>query len=441
MPFYRYSATDKTGKQTIGTIEAQNPDDAMLRLVNSGLNVSQLLKAPDQPRTIAPNNPPPVAAQPRVQEARQQVPQQLVQPAPQKKKDVVRTKAASDQDRFLLFSQFSKQIKAGIGPAAALDDLRLRVPRHMSESVVEASKSASEGGAISDTFERYPDLYPESVVGTIRAAEHGGFLEEALALLADQAQEAHAFGRSFWWVKPMVVNSIIALPMTVLLLEAVLKTWDVVDQQGEGATMGSSLGALALSVGKEILWPIGPITILLWAGSFWLYRYLRTYEMRRKRHAISLRWPVFGPRTRHENLAVFSWIMSKLSKSGIAPKRSWELAAASVPNLAMREKLERVGNALSGHEKLSDAIFREQLFPQEYAPIIATAEHTGDMPGAFDQLSKISKSEFETAQTMARQHSGSWGRAGCFAVGGIIMILLFWFLYYELMPAILKGLE
>src|SRR5690242_1534426 len=47
MPFFRYSATDKSGAQTSGTVEATTPDEAMLKLVNSGLSVSQLLKAPD----------------------------------------------------------------------------------------------------------------------------------------------------------------------------------------------------------------------------------------------------------------------------------------------------------------------------------------------------------------------------------------------------------
>ena len=436
MPFYRYSATDKTGAQSTGTIEAQSPDDAMLQLVRQGLNVSQLMKAPDM-------GPQPVQ-RPTTQEPPRGIPTPVPQPAAQSTTPttgIVRTKHASDQDRFLLFSQLSKQLKAGIGPAEAFNDLRMRVPRHMSQSMEDASRAATNGQPISDTFERYPNLYPESVVGMTRAAEHGGFLEEGFELLAEQAQNAHTFGISFWWVKPMVINAIVALPLALLFLQALVKAWDIVDNQGEGATMGSSVGALGVSVLKEILWPIGPLTALLWGGTYWLYRYGRTHEMRRKRHEIALRWPVFGARTRHENLAVFSWVMSKLAKSGVSPRRSWELGAASVPNLAVKEKLDRVGNALSGQEKLSEALFREQFFPQEYAPIIATAEHTGDIPGAFDQLAKISKAEFDAAQTHAKMQSGGWGRAGCMAVGGLIIILLCWVMYYELLPAILKGLE
>jgi len=65
----------------------------------------------------------------------------------------------------------------------------------------------------------------------------------------------------------------------------------------------------------------------------------------------------------------------------------------------------------------------------------------GDMPGAFEQLAKISQGEFDAAQDAAKFKSKGWGRAGCWAVGGLILILTCWAMYYELLPAILKGLE
>jgi len=445
MPLYRYSATDKSGAQTTGTIDAPTPDDALMQLLKSGLTVSQLMKAPESP----PINPPRVYHERAKQAQPQAQPKPQPQPAPvpvvktpatKPATDVVRTKVATDHDRFLFFSQFAKQLKAGMGPAAALDDLKFRVPKHMLPAVTDASSAATNGQAISDSFERYPDLFPHNVIGMVRAGEQGGFLDEATELVGDQSQNSAAFLRSFWWVRPMVFNALISLPLAYLFLKALLKAWDIVDKQGEGATMGSSLGALATSIFRELLWPIGPMTIVLYAGMYWLYRYVRTEEMRYKRHEFALRWPTIGARARHEGLAVFSWVMSKLSKSGLSPKKSWELAAECVPNLAVKEKLLKVGNSLSGQEKLSDAIFKEDLFPQEYAPIIATAEYTGDMPGAFEQLAKISKSEFEAAQTDARLKSGSWGRVGCMVVGGLIMMLIAWVIYRQLVPAI-TGLD
>jgi type II secretory pathway component PulF len=353
----------------------------------------------------------------------------------------IRTKAASDKDRLFLFGQLGKQLNAGIGPAEALTDLKTRAPRHMSASLEDAAKTASHGKPISEALERYPDLYPEHVVGTIRSAEQGGFLPEACELISDQAMNAHTFKRWFWWVGPTIVNTIVSFPLVWLVLASLVKAWDVVEAQGEAASLGSTMAAMGQSALQKLLWPIGPLTLLLWGLSIWFWRALGSKKARRMRHELTFRWPVFGERAKHECLSVFAWIMSRVSKAGVSPNQAWQLAASSVPNLAVRERLERMGNGLSGSEKLSDALFKEKLFPAEYAPVIATAEHTGNIPEAFDQLSRVSQAEFDAAQGYARTRSGRWAFAvGC-GVGGLLIIILIYVLYYVLAPAILRGLD
>jgi type II secretory pathway component PulF len=438
MPFYRYSGTDKTGAPVSGAVDAKSADDAMLQLVKSGLSISQLMMATNLAQAPAPGS----GAEPLRRAAPTPGPPV---PAPATTKAPVtginRTKNGTDKDMMLLFSQLAKQLKAGIGPAAALDDLKLRVPKHLSQSLEDASKAATGGGSISDAFEKYPDLYTESIVGTMRAGEQGGFLEEACEILSDQSQNAHNFGRSFWWVRPLALNAVISLPLVFLVMMGLIKAWEIVDGQGEEANSASSLGALAIGIFHELLWPVGPITLVMYAFLYWIYQKMASAEWKMKRHELALRWPVFGPRTRHECLAVFSWVMARLAKSGVSPNRSWELATATVPNHAVRAKLERVGKALGSSERLSDAVFKEDIFPPEYAPLIATGEQTGDMPGAFNQLAKISQSEFDIAQTEAKLKSKSWGSAGCLLVGGLMMIILSAVFYYGLLPAILKGLD
>jgi len=108
------------------------------------------------------------------------------------------------------------------------------------------------------------------------------------------------------------------------------------------------------------------------------------------------------------------------------------LAADSVPNLAMREMLSQSGTSwLEGKERLSDLIRRSNVFPDEYAPMVATAELTGDIPGALDRLARMSYSEFETATNYARLRGGGWGCLAMAVTGGIVLIILCWFWYHE----------
>ena len=73
--------------------------------------------------------------------------------------------------------------------------------------------------------------------------------------------------------------------------------------------------------------------------------------------------------------------------------------------------------------------------------MIATAEMTGDIPQAFEQLAKLSQSEFQAAETDARGKSRSWGCAISMAFSGILLILVFYFWYRVLMPNIINGIE
>ena len=455
MPSFRYSATDKAGTSLDGVIDAATADDALLELVNKGLMVNQIMKsfgpatapvaAPTapKPQTVAPDPPRPVIKPNQPQPVRTQNPAPvatLVTATPDPVQ-IIHTKRASDKDRMFLFSQLAKQLKVGIGPAESLDNLKARVPKYMVDSLDDASKHAMAGKPMSDAFEKYPDLYPEHVVGTIRAAEAGGFLPEACDLISDQAMNAHSFARWFWWVRPMVINAVIAIPLALLFMRGLIAAWDSVEGQGEGATAASTHGALGQGVLKILIWPVGPATLALWLILIGLTKWLRSGPATRIRHEITFRWPLFGKRAKHECLSVFSWVMSKVANAGVSPNRAWQLAANSVPNLAIKERLLRIGNGMGGAEKLSDAVFKEKLFPDEYAPVIAVAEHTGDMPGAFDQLFKISQVEFDSSQTYARDRSARWGCAFSMAVSGIILIILTYYFYNVFFNHVLSGLD
>jgi type II secretory pathway component PulF len=172
-----------------------------------------------------------------------------------------------------------------------------------------------------------------------------------------------------------------------------------------------------------------------------LKRYFGSRVAKRFRHRIGLKFPVYGPRTRHENLARFSWSLSRLSKAGFAPSTAYFLAAETVPNLEMRDQLREIARRISESTKMSDILHNSRLFPDEYAPVVATAEYTGDLPGAFDHLARSSQSEFETAQNYAKARSGCWGALGCFVTSGIMLAIL-WYVWYHQLPAvILKGMD
>ena len=103
--------------------------------------------------------------------------------------------------------------------------------------------------------------------------------------------------------------------------------------------------------------------------------------------------------------------------------------------------LREVSRRLRGSEKLSDIVAGTRLFPDEYAPVIATAEYTGDIPGALENLSRASGGEYYAAQNYAKMRSGCWGALGCFMTSAIMLGMLFYAWYWELPKKVLEGMD
>ncbi len=443
MPFYQYSATDKTGRQVNGTLQAATSDAAVEALRGAGMTTVDI-KAPKKP--VAPKAQPVAAARPRVVSPPVSAPvRRPAAPQPQPvaaPATLFRTVRASDKERFFLFSQLAAVYRAGINPAQGLNEIAQRSNTTFTPALSAMAAAAGEGVPLSSVMKRYPDLFPHHVSAVTEAGELAGFMPEAFEEISRQAETAHRFGRWFLWVWFVVINALISIPLVIVVTRGLLLSWEKIDKGGGGdSSLSWALGQIGRSIVEKLIWPFGPLLLAMWGLLYVGRRYLRTDRLDRFRHKLGLKYPVFGARARQENFARFSWTLSYLSRAGIPPSQSWQVAAESVPNLAMRDVLLRGGGWLQGSERLSDIIHKSGVFPEEYAPMVANAEMSGDIPNAMDRLSKMSHHEFETATNYAKVRSGVWGCLGMFVTSGIVLAIFFYFWYHELMGTVLKGFE
>lgn len=413
MSFFRYSARDATGKTVEGTLQATDVRAAQIQLESRGYRVGQI--APADPVRV------PVTA-----------------PAPS---GTMRTARAANKDRFVLFAQIGDLLKAGINPHQAFEMIGART-RHagLSKACADVALGARDGTPISEVLARYPYLFPPHVVGIVRAGEQGGFLPEACARVSDQAESAHKFARMLWFVSAVILHGVLAIPLMWLFTRGISGMWDRVDASGGAGGATAGLQALSAEMWERFKWPVGPVTglayLVFWIGCLvW-----NAMPMRPLRHHLGLRWVALGPRAKHECLGLFAWSLSRISNAGIAPSAAWEMAVQCVPNLAMRERLVHAGNRLRESRPMSEAFFESRLFPDEYAPMMATAEHTGDVPGTLERLSNASRSEFETSTGKAKVRVGCWASLGCAVTSAIMLIIFASMWYYELPKKILEGM-
>jgi type II secretory pathway component PulF len=396
MAFFRYQYTGSNGQVLEGTVQASDAQQAQVNLASRGIQGARIINAPGQALDFHP----------------------------------VRTKRGTDKQRYFLFSQIAQQLRAGINPARTFENLvRVMVYGHYRDSFIALQEAATNGKPLSSVFALYPDLYPDHVVGTIHAGEQGGFLPEAFALLSAQAGEAHKFRRFHWFVYPILITIIVTLPSTM----AFRATLDY-------ASKNLDAGIFSIWF-RYMAWPYGPMTLAIIISLLLLRAIMSTYGATRLRHRISLKIPVYGSRSRNECIATFTWALARLSKAGIPPGSSWQMATEVVPNAEMAARLRQTGRMMNDGSKLSDAIFGSQLFPQEYAPVVSTGELTGDIEGSLNQLEEISRTEFEAKTAMARSVGFRVASVLFFAMGGLALIIVVKTWYVDVYSNILNHFE
>lgn len=341
-----------------------------------------------------------------------------------------------------LFSQFAASQRAGISPADFLQNVALRTRGIYRGSLEKMSEAAREGTPMSNVMELYPDLYPTHVVALTRAGEVGGFMPDAFETIAQQAEQAHKFKRWFTWIWLVIVNAALSIPGILIITRAALAAEEKTEKMGGQVSPQEVVGFIAHDTWQKFLWPIGPASLLVYGLLYLIWRVYLGRLSRPFRHRVAVSWPAFGPRAKAENMAIFTWTMGQLTKAGIPYGTAWQLAAASAPNDTMARRLDSVGQKIGGEQPLSGAMLMDRhLFPPEYSSVIGTAEFTGDVPGAMEQISRLSRGEFESAQNAAKIRGGCWGALGCAVSAAFVLGMFMYWWFYELPHQVLKDMD
>lgn len=442
MPFFRYAGTDPQGNPVQGSVQAISPDEALKALRARGLNVNidgtrghQTAIKPQAPIHNPQSTNIAVAQPVSPVIARRQA---ATVPAPP---PVVHTRRSSDKERFFLFSQLASYMRSGIGPNQAFLDVGMRLPREdVREAMRWIGQSVGEGMSIADALARYPDLFPAHVVGIVRSGEAGGFLPEALTAISQQGEAAHKFRRSLWMVWVVAIHAFLVFPVAWMMYTMFPRAYEITAESGaEGFSGGIS--AIGTAFWELFKWPIAPTAAAVYVLAVVLYKFVNSRPMTLRRHGWSLRTPILGGRAKNEGLSLFAWVLSNVAKAGVSPHRSWELGVESVPNEALKARLRDAGARLHSGERLSKAFFDSNLFPHEYAPMMATAEATGDIPGTLHKLSEMSRSEFEVSTTKSKAAAWVMSTTAIAITAGIVLILLVLMWYVKLPETVLKDLE
>ena len=412
MAIFRYEATDITGKEMRGAMDATDAHEVSRRLQEKGFRQVNVVGAASSgaatsqvARGVGGVMPSSVAAG-------------AATVAPPRSIGGWATVTAPPATLGTFFRQMASLTHAGFSTSASLLDLGNRTAhKGLAHAATEMGRATGNGARLSDQMEAHPGLFAPHIVGLVAAGETGGFLPFAYEEAALGAEQDAALRQGLWLPKVLIWNAV----WTVLLMQAFFPAIDA-------AKLGNAQAASQVAAAF-----VSPLHRTIWATVIGILLHIGAVVVGKMRHqpwardwfdAVSLRVPAMARLAKMRGMASFTRVLRRLLLSGISPATAYAAAANSVPNAVIRERLWSGINVVRGGRGLDEAIQSTGMMETDPLNLLITGQKTGQWVEMLDQVTAFYQDEAARATDAARAAQKRFGWLLTLIVNGYIMIAI-----------------
>lgn len=372
MPFYEYTARNRSGEQISGTLEAPSATAARQKLREAFIFPMECREAR-------------IGAQ--AQEPLSRKPLPFVKP--------VNPGELSVTTRHL-----ATLLSAGMPLVQALNILVTQTDNQALQSIIsQIRKDVVEGISLSAGMSSFPRVFSSFYISMVRAGEASGTLPVVLERLADYSEKQQEFARKIKaaLAYPILMFLFGALILFFLITFVIPNITEVFEEMNQSLPTITTLLISFSGFLHDAWW----LLLLLAAAVAGLGRYAITRTDRGKRlwSIMLLRIPFFGKMNREMAMARFASTLGTLLQNGVPLLTALEISRHIARNLLIAEAIENAGVEIKEGQGLSVALARSGLFPRMATEMIAIGEQSGRLE---EMLSRIADSyEKETSAGLA----------------------------------------
>ncbi len=351
MGIYAYTALDRQGRSTSGTIPAESRHAAMDVVLSRGLSPVSIEESRGSGEIGI------GSWLPRRSSAAGKVPARAVE---------------------AFTRELANLLAAGLSLSRALALLK-REASHPAASATwtKVHDDVVGGEALADALAQHPRAFSNVYVAMVRAGEAGGFLHVVLSQIAEFRQrEKDLVGKVKAAMIYPVALAIVATGVLAFLLTFFIPRFAVIFDQ-----FGSKLPWLTRMVVAVSGWLLsyGPLILLaLIVGAIALRRWVATEAGRRAIERMILRTPGIGILTARFALVRFARMLGTLVGAGVPLVAALRVAREAIGNQTLSDTVGRAIEDVQRGEPLSRALSGDRLlFPAAVIEMISVAEETG----------------------------------------------------------------
>ena len=379
MPKFSYVAMDSKGKETKGTLEVANQNEAVGRLKEMGFfptKVVEVEKGKDKPDAKA----------------------KAGAPAKGKKGKKgggnmsIKIPGLGGRVKPKVLTTFTRQlatlVDAGLPLLRGLRVLeKQEVNPTLKDIIGQLGVSIEGGSTFSEGLAQHPKVFNKLFVNMVKAGEIGGVLEVCLARLSEFMEKAEkikgkVIAAMFYPVAVMFVAVVI---LAVLMVWVVPKFKDIFKDMLPGESLpGFTRFVLGVSEVIKNHFILTFIGLVILSVSF--VAFVRTRFGRRAFDKFKLNMPVMGPVISKVAISRFARTLGTLVSSGVPILQALTIVKETSGNVIVGAAVQAVHESVKEGETITAPLEASGVFPPMVISMVDVGEQTGALP---EMLMKI----------------------------------------------------
>jgi len=388
MPKYDYVALDSRGKETKGTVEVANQNEAIGRVKEMGLFPTKIVETEKSPEKKASQKKAKTASK-GGKKGGLNINLNLSIPGMGGK---VKPKVLMTFTR-----QLATLVDSGLPLLRGLRVLEKQERNGPLKRILgELALSIEGGSTFSEGLAQHPKVFNRLFVNMVKAGELGGVLEVVLKRLAEfseKAQKIKAKVKAALFY-PVAVLIVAVGILTLLMVMVVPKFKEVF--AGMGVKMpGFTLFVLACS--DAIRFHILPVLGMLAVFVVLFLLAIRTKVGRLLWDKFKLKMPVMGPVISKVAIARFTRTLGTLVSSGVPILQSLTIVKETAGNVVISNAIAGVHESVKEGETITAPLESSGVFPPMVVSMVDVGEQTGALPEMLLRISDNYDEEVDNA--------------------------------------------
>ena len=380
MASFVYGGMNRQGQNVHGEVVAENSSEAMDKLREAGIVVTEIKEKTVNERKKA------------------------------------RGKKVGIEDVAIFARQMAAMMSAGVPVTRALSTLSKQTSNAtLSAAISEICENVESGMPLSDAFAQYPKIFNNLFVAMIATGEVGGILEQSLSSLANQLQKQKALNDN--------IKSAVSYPKNIGMFAIVLLIAMLVFMVPTFQGMipdGTELNAITqfifnVSTSLRTEWYFWILAIAVIGTVLFFILKSKPVHIFWENHKLSA--PIVGELNTKQVIARFCRTLATLLAGGVTAVEALQSAGPTSGSDLIAKAVENAIEDIEEGKAVSDSLDKSGLFPPMVIGMIAIGEEAGSLP---EMLDKVAEFYEEDVETLSRNLKAMIEPIALIGIGGIV---------------------